>query len=241
MGTVYLIPSLLDEEGILALPPCLPDAIERCTAFFVERERTTRRFFKQLWRTQRPGSEMRIDDYEWITMEDPGASGRFRELLRDGKTVGIVSEAGCPGIADPGQAFAAIAQEMNAVVKPLSGPSSLFLALMASGLNGQQFRFWGYLPVDAGQRDQRVRELEQESVRTGGTQLCIETPYRNLALLESFLRCCKPQTRLCIAVQLTGPGEWVRTRSIAEWKKQQPDLHKKPVIFCLQAMGPVPI
>jgi len=143
MTTVYLIPAILQDEGFDAIPPYIRDAIKICQVFFVENERTTRRYFKQLWK------EMIIDDYEWVNMtESVIAADTFRKKIKEGKNIGIVSEAGCPGVADPGQALVAIAQEMNVTVKPLVGPSSILLALMASGMNGQQFKFCGYLPID---------------------------------------------------------------------------------------------
>jgi Predicted methyltransferases len=130
-----------------------------------------------------------------------------------------VSEAGCPGIADPGQFLVQAAHEAGATVKPLVGPSSILLALMASGLNGQQFQFHGYLPIESGARDKKIRDLEEESSRKKCTQVFIETPYRNNQLMQALVKVCKPGTRLCVAVDLTGTDEWVQTKSIGEWKK----------------------
>jgi 16S rRNA (cytidine1402-2'-O)-methyltransferase len=157
----------------------------------------------------------------------------FRKLVQEGKNIGIISEAGCPGIADPGQELIAIAQEMNAQVMPLVGPNSILLALMASGMNGQQFRFIGYLPIDGHNRRKAIRELEAESKKMHCTQLFIETPYRNNQLIESVLKNCKPGTKLCIAVDLTGKDEWIKTKTIADWKKEKLDIHKRPAIFFL--------
>ena len=159
----------------------------------------------------------------------------FRQRIREGKTIGILSEAGCPGVADSGQSLAAIAQEMKATVKPLTGPSAVLLALMASGMNGQKFQFHGYLPIDAAQRQKTLKELEAESARKDCTQIFIETPYRNNQLLEAMLKNCQPATRLCVAANLTGLGEQVLTKTIAEWKKETTDLHKQPVIFLLHS------
>lgn len=234
MATVYLVPSLLHEEGTDAIPDAVLDAIGRCTVLFVENERTTRRYLKQLWKSRRPGEEIRIDAFEWHTMDEASATP-FRKAVREGKTIGIVSEAGCPGVADPGQALVAIAQEMNAAIKPLTGPSSLLLALMASGMNGQQFRFAGYLPIDAGQRATAIRELEAGSARNNCTEIFIETPYRNNQLMETLLKTCRDTTRVCVATGLTGSSEWIKTRTIAGWKKEIPDLHKRPAIFLLYA------
>ena len=156
-------------------------------------------------------------------------------ILREGKNVGIISEAGCPGIADPGQLLIAIAHQAGATIKPLVGPSSILLALMGSGMNGQQFQFLGYLPIDNGQRIKTIRELELESARKNTTQIFIETPYRNNQLLETLLKSCNPATRLCIAANLTASNEFIHTKSITEWKKNLPDIHKQPAIFLMHA------
>jgi 16S rRNA (cytidine1402-2'-O)-methyltransferase len=230
-STVYLIPSVLDEPAMETIPPYVLDAIKDCQVFFVEDERTTRRYFKKLWK------EMVIDDYTWVTMEKPSENSipAFNNFLKQGKNIGIVSDAGCPGIADPGQWLVKAAHEAGALVKPLVGPSSILLALMASGLNGQQFQFSGYLPIESIERDKKIKELEEESARKNCTQVFIETPYRNNALLEAIIKICKPGTRLCIAVEITSASEVIQTKTIAEWKKQLPEIHKKPAIFCLLA------
>lgn len=230
--TVYLIPSFLDPEATDSLPAYITDAAKDCQLFFVENERSARRFLKKLWK------EMPIDNYSWHTLNkendsDPNVLNSFRRAIREGKNIGIISEAGCPGIADPGQVLVALAQAENARVKPLVGPSSILLALMASGMNGQQFRFCGYLPIDKDKRIKAIRELEKEAEKNNCTQVFIETPYRNNALLSALLQHCHPHTRLCIAAGLTGSNEWIKTKSVSEWKKQLPDLHKIPVIFCL--------
>src|SRR6187200_730881 len=162
---VYLIPSILDEDGLETLPAYILTAIKDCQVFFAENERTTRRYFKQLCK------EMVIDDYEWYNVSDPReASDTFRQKLKENKNIGIISEAGCPGVADPGQQLVSIAHEMNVTVKPLVGPSSILLALMASGMNGQQFQFAGYLPIDKQQRVKMIKSLEAESARKNCTQ-----------------------------------------------------------------------
>jgi 16S rRNA (cytidine1402-2'-O)-methyltransferase len=157
----------------------------------------------------------------------------FRQKITAGKNIAIISEAGCPGIADPGQILIATAQEMGAIVKPLVGPSSILLALMASGMNGQQFEFVGYLPIDNLERNKAITALENTSKSKNSTQIFIETPYRNNQLIENLLKTCKPLTRLCIAAELTGPNEFIKTKTIADWKKEKTDFHKKPVIFLL--------
>lgn len=214
-----------------AIPAYVTDAVKQCTVFFVENERTARRFFKLLWK------EMVIDDYEWhaIHKAEEEVLAVFKQRIKEGKTIGIVSEAGCPGIADPGQLLIEAAQQLNAAVKPLVGPSSILLALMGSGMNGQQFQFVGYLPIDNQERFKALKELEAESKKKNCTQIFIETPYRNNQLIETILKTCQPSTRLSIAAELTSANEYIKTKTIAEWKKEKTDFHKKPVIFCLQA------
>lgn len=228
-GKVYLIPVALAEDGLDAIPAYIKTAVSNCSVFFVENERSARRFLKTIWK------EMVIDDYTWYSIKtgEPDTTAAFRNELRAGRTIGIMSEAGCPGVADPGQSLVAIAQEEEATIHPLTGPSSILLALMASGMNGQQFRFVGYLPIDVNQRIQAIRELEADSAKKKCTQIFIETPYRNNQMLDTLLKTCNPSTRLCIAAEITSASEFIRTRTISEWKKKIPDMHKKPVIFLL--------
>jgi 16S rRNA (cytidine1402-2'-O)-methyltransferase len=230
MALVYLIPVPLSEEAATTIPHSVSDVVVQCNVFFAENIRTARRFFKKI------NPAIVIDDFEWISFSngDEAAKKIFIERIKAGKTIGIVSEAGCPGIADPGQELIAIAHEKGAVVNPLVGPSSILLALMASGLNGQQFSFHGYLPIDANERIKKIKELEAQSKRTGSTQLFIETPYRNNQLLEAILQHAQPSTQLCIAADLTSSSEFIATKTISDWKKEKPDLHKRPVIFCLR-------
>ncbi len=227
---VYLIPSLLDEGGLAALPAYIIDAVKQCNALFVENERTTRRFLKKM------DKEIVIDNYEWFTMtnENPNINS-FKQKLKEQKTIGIISEAGCPGIADPGQQLVHIAQELNIEVKPLVGPSSILLALMASGMNGQQFKFNGYLPIKDHDRNKAIRELETESAKKNCTQIFIETPYRNNQLIDALLNNCQLTTKICIAVDLTSDKEFIKTKTVADWKKDKPDIHKRPAIFLLYA------
>jgi len=231
LGQVYLIPSFLDENNLQTIPPYVVDGIKECQAFFVENERSARRYFKQLWK------EMVIDSYEWYVMDKQADTAllavSLQKLLQRGMTIGIVSEAGCPGIADPGQVLVETAHRMGATVKPFVGPSSILLALMASGMNGQCFQFTGYLPIDNAARIKALKDLENESAKKKCTQIFIETPYRNNQLVETIVKMCHPNTRLCIAVDITGPGELIQTRTVADWKKNMPDIHKRPAIFCL--------
>ncbi len=228
-GKVFLLPMVLHEEGFDALPTDLVKWIQQCDAFFVEEEKTARRFFKKLWK------EMVIDNYIWYSIHKVEAEqiNAFIQLLKQGKNIGILSEAGCAGIADPGQLLVAAAQEMGATVKPYVGPSSLFLSLMASGLNGNLFQFHGYLPIDALERKKKIQALEADSQQRGCTQLFIETPYRNNQLLEAIVQTCHPQTRLCIAVDITAPHETIKTATIDYWKNNKPELHKKLVVFLM--------
>ncbi len=230
-GIVYLIPSLLDEGGLKSIPAYVKDVVADCQVFFTENERTARRFLKQVWK------EMVIDDYEWFTIHkaEKEVEAAFIQKLNEGKNIGILSEAGCPGIADPGQLLIAAAQQMNVTVKPITGPSSILLALMASGMNGQQFQFIGYLPIDNHEKAKAIKELEAESKKKNCTQIFIETPYRNNQLIETLLKTCNPATRLCIAVDITGEKETIKTKSVADWQKNKPDIHKRPAIFLLLA------
>lgn len=227
---IYLIPSVLDETSVQTIPLYAVDAVKDCQVIFAENERTARRFLKSICK------EIVIDNYEWFTIHkaENEVLDTFRQKIKNGKNIAIISEAGCPGIADPGQILIAAAQDMNAIIKPLVGPSSILLALMASGMNGQHFEFVGYLPIDGAERNKAITALEASSQKKGSTQIFIETPYRNNQLLETLLKICKPATRLCIAAELTSEREYIKTRTIANWKKEKTDFHKKPVIFLLQ-------
>jgi 16S rRNA (cytidine1402-2'-O)-methyltransferase len=229
LGKVFLLPMLLHEEGWEALPKDVAIWIQSCDAFFVENEKTTRRFFKKIWK------EMVIDDYQWFTIHQVEAAQveTFVQLLKSGKMIGIVSEAGCAGIADPGQILVGAAQKLGAIVKPYMGPSSILLSLMASGFNGQGFTFNGYLPIDAAERKKKISQLEQIVHSNGVAQLFIETPYRNNQLLEAILQTCHPNTQLCIGVDITGPTESIKTATLQYWKNNKPELHKRLAIFIL--------
>lgn len=227
--SIYLIPCYLYEGVNETIPSYILDAIKNCTVFFVENERTARRYFKSLWK------EMVIDDFEWHTIHKAETElvEKFGEAINQGKIIGIVSEAGCPGVADPGQVLVSKAQELGAVIRPLVGPSSVLLALMASGLNGQQFKFNGYLEIDSTRRKKQIQKLEEEAAKNQCTQIFIETPFRNDALVKDIIASCKPQTRLCIAADITGPSEFIVTKKVQDWKNSLPALHKRPVIFLL--------
>ena len=233
IGKVYLIPTVLhdDEKALEALPSYILDAIKDCSVFFVENEKTARRFFKKLWK------EMVIDNYEWYAIHkaEEDVKTKFIQLLKEGRNIGIVSEAGCPGVADPGQILIEAAQQMSATVHPLVGPSSILLALMASGMNGQCFQFVGYLPIESSARKKTIKELEEYSHKKKCTQIFIETPYRNNQLISDILNTCKPETKFCIAVDITASTESIKTKTIKGWKQQISELNKRPAIFLLYA------
>lgn len=228
---IYLIPSFLSDDSIETIPVYIINAVKDCKVIFAENERTARRFLKSICK------QIVIDDYEWFTIHKTETEqlATFKQKIIEEKNIAIISEAGCPGIADPGQILVKAAQQLDVVVKPLVGPNSILLALMGSGMNGQQFQFVGYLPIDTQPRALKIKELEEESGKKKCTQIFIETPYRNNQLLEILLKTCKPSTQLCIACDLTSKNEYIKTRSIEDWKKENIDLHKKPVIFLFLA------
>lgn len=231
MTTVYLIPCMLAEDVMETIPAYVLDAIKKCPVIFAENERTARRFLKSL------DKNIIIDNFEWYVIHKAEAEQihNFKTKIKEQKNIAIISEAGCPGIADPGQVLVAAAQEMNCIIKPLVGPSSIILALMASGMNGQQFEFSGYLPIDNLARSKKLKELENASAKNNSTKIFIETPYRNNQLLESIIQCCNADTKLCIAVNITAMNESIITQPVSVWKNKKPELHKQPAIFLLYA------
>ena len=231
MTTVYLVPSVLAPDAIETIPAYVLDAIKKCQVIFAENERTARRFLKSLDRS------IVIDDFEWFAIHkaENDQVNQFRKKVQENNNIAIISEAGCPGVADPGQVLVQAAQEMNCIIRPLVGPSSILLALMASGMNGQHFEFAGYLPIDNTERAKKLKELETNSARQNSTKIFIETPYRNNQLLDSIITNCNEETKLCIASNITAPAEQIVTRSISYWKKNKPELHKQPAIFLLFA------
>lgn len=229
---LYLIPVTLgDTPTEKVLPAYNKEVILGIRHFIVEELRTARRFLKQVERS------IDIDGLTFYPMgkhADTALFSQYLEPLRHGEPVGVISEAGCPAVADPGADIVAIAQREGLRVVPLVGPSSILLAVMASGFNGQSFAFHGYLPIDPSQRAKRLKQLEARAVSEAQTQLFIETPYRNARLFADICSACNPQTRLCIAAGLTTEDEYVRTRTLREWKKQgMPDLGKIPAIFLI--------
>lgn len=230
-GVVYLIPVPLAEDALHTLPEQVRELSCMLRYFFVENIRTARRHLKRL------DKSVDIDAIEFAEMNNQVAPDMqlLERWLKEGKEIGVMSEAGCPGMADPGTAIAAKAQQLGCKVIPLIGPSSFLLALMASGFSGQHFRFAGYLPVKEPHHSKAIRELEILSAERKETQIFIETPYRNNQLLKDLIRLCRKNTLLCIAADITAAEEYIVTRSIEEWSRNPPDLHKRPVIFLLMA------
>ncbi len=229
--TLYLIPVTLGETSIdRVIPPYNKDVILGIKYFIVENIRSARRFLKKVEQT------INIDEltfYELNKHTKADDIANFLDPMRDGQHVGVISEAGCPAIADPGSDVVAIAQRKNYNVVPLVGPSSILLSLMASGFNGQSFAFHGYLPIDSNERIRKIKQLEGRIYGEEQTQIFIETPYRNLKLVEDLIRNCTPSTKLCIAVNITCEDESIKTLSVKEWSKQLPDMAKKNCIFLL--------
>jgi 16S rRNA (cytidine1402-2'-O)-methyltransferase len=231
-GSLYLIPSRLgDQPPLEVLPLSIRKKITDINYYIVENEKVARRFIKTIV-PSKSQDKLQINLLNKFTqdIEIP----EFIKPCSDGIDVGLMSDAGCPGIADPGAKVVAFAHRQNIKVIPLVGPSSIILALMASGLNGQNFAFNGYLPVDKNECKKRIKQLERHAEQNQQAQLFIETPYRNEQLLDTLIKTLKPQTRLCVAVDLTTSAEEIKTLTVEEWKSQQVDWHKRPAIFILQ-------
>ncbi len=233
-GRLYLIPVPLAEGAEKSSYTMIHhDIINNIDEYVVENEKTARRFLKSAGLTI-PQSNLTIHDYGKHTREKMDYNEVFANVMK-GKDLGLMSEAGCPGVADPGADVVAEAHKRGIRVIPMVGPSSILLALMASGFNGQKFTFHGYLPIDKSDRTKRVKDLESQSAREKVTQIFIETPFRNNQLLAEVLRTAKPSTKLCIAANITAEDEFIQTRTVAEWSKATIDLHKIPAIFLLFA------
>lgn len=230
-GKLYLIPTTLGEsEPGDVLPATVSRSIDFIWDFIVENEKTARKFIKQL-NPEKKQSELRLHALNKRT-EESEYSQMIQPML-EGRNVGLMSEAGCPGVADPGAAIVKLAHEKGIQVVPLVGPSSILMALMASGLNGQQFAFNGYLPIDKSEKKAALKQFERLSTERNQSQIFIETPYRNNKLIEDLLSMLQPDTRLCIASDITLPTEFIRTQTISQWKKSVPDLQNRPAIFII--------
>ncbi len=234
-GILYLVPALLgDSAPELVIPPAVRERVQALEYFVAENAKSARAYLKRLG-TAKPLQELSIGILDEHTPE--AAVPELAAPLRDGHDLGVLSEAGCPGVADPGAMLVLYAHRHGIRVVPLTGPSSILLALMASGLNGQSFAFHGYLPVPDAARTKALRELEQQSRRSKQTQIFIETPYRNMKLLEAILEVCAPDTLLCLAVDVTLAGEAICTQSVAKWRTGVPRLERRPCVFLLHAPG----
>ncbi len=234
-AVLYLIPAPLgDTDPALVIPEGTIQTVRKLNYFVVEELRSARRYLSSL------GLKVQTLEMELLNEHTtPGEMDPLLEPMRKGFSMGLISEAGLPAVADPGAGLVALAHLNGFQVIPLTGPSSLMLALMASGLNGQQFAFRGYLPVKPTLRDKKIRELERNSAKDHQTQIFIETPYRNEALFHALVACCQPRTKLTIAVNLTMPDAYIGTRTIDEWRKREPDIEgiyrKKPCVFLIMA------
>ena len=231
-GKLYLIPTRLgDNPPLEVLPISIKKTIEDIDNYIVENEKTARRFIKRVTPSKsQPSLKIKVLN-KYTNIEERNT---FLNPCLVGVSVGLLSEAGCPAIADPGADIVRLAHEMNIRVVPLVGPSSITLALMASGMNGQNFAFNGYLPIDKTERKSKLKSLERISSEQNQTQIFIETPYRNNKLLDDMIAILQPNTKVCVACDITLPAEYIRTMSVKEWKNKKEDLHKRPAIFILK-------
>jgi len=231
-GKLYLIPNRLgDLPPLEVLPLSIRKIISEIDHYIVENEKVARHFIKKIVPSKsQPSLEFKLLNKFTSDLEIPN----FLDACEQGINMGLLSDAGCPGVADPGAQVVALAHQKDIQVVPLVGPSSILLALMSSGLNGQNFTFHGYLPIDNQERKHFVKKIEKSSIDQEQAQIFIETPYRNNKLLISLISILHPSTRICVAVDLTLSTEYIKTQTVAEWKKTSIDLHKRPAIFIIQ-------
>lgn len=231
-GKLYLIPvGLGDSAPEKVFPPINQKIIENIDDFIVENEKSARRFIKQIL-PEKSQQSLKLKGLNKFT--DPLDIPNFLDAAKAGKNMGLLSEAGCPGVADPGAEIVKLAHRYGIQVVPLVGPSSILLAMMASGMNGQSFTFHGYLPIDKKERKHELKQLERISAEKDQAQIFIETPYRNMKFLEDLTQNLHPTTRICVACDLTLETEFIKTATASEWKKIKTDLHKRPAIFIIQ-------
>lgn len=230
-GNLYLIPTTLgDNEPLEVMPISVKSVVESLTHFIVENEKSARRFIKKITPTKsQPSLQLNLID-KYV---DPVEVNSYLDICSEGVSVGLLSEAGVPAVADPGSDVVALAHKKGIRVVPLVGPSSILMAMMASGMNGQSFAFNGYLPIEKGNRKREIKRLERLSKDHKQSQIFIETPYRNHKMLDDLKSTLSPNTRLCIAADITMPSEYIKTFSIAEWKHQKIEIHKVPAIFII--------
>ncbi|MBQ0787499.1 MAG: SAM-dependent methyltransferase [Oceanihabitans sp.] len=231
IGKLYLIPTTLGDNAPLeVLPISVKKVIEQVDTFIVENEKNARRFIKSI-EPRKQQSSLTLFPLNKFT--DPTELPSYLEPCLQGKNVGLLSDAGCPGVADPGADIVKIAHDKNIQVVPLVGPSSILLAMMSSGMNGQSFTFNGYLPIDKDEKKQEIKHLERLSFEKNQSQLFIETPYRNNKMLEDMCQYLESNTQICVACDITLPTEYIKTKTVHEWKKNKVDLHKRPTIFII--------
>ena len=233
LGKLYLIPTTLgDTEPLEVMPISVKKVIESLDYFIVENEKTARRYIKRITpsKVQSELHFMKIDKFSHEL-----ETRNYLDVCQHGISVGVLSEAGVPGVADPGATIVKQAHEKGIQVIPLVGPSSILLAMMASGMNGQNFAFNGYLPIDKSDKKKALKELEKVSRDKKQSQIFIETPYRNGKMLDDLRATLQPNTRLCVACDITLPTEYIKTLPVSKWKSENPDLHKRPAIFIIQA------
>ncbi len=233
-GNLYMIPVELGENNLNdIIPPNVAKMLNTIDFYISENIRTSRRYLSKV------GIEKPINQLTFFELNKHTDATQLKTYLQpalEGKHVGLMSEAGCPGVADPGAAIATIAHQLDIRVVPLTGPSSILLSLMASGMNGQSFAFVGYLPIQKTDRMRKIKWLESKSKQENQTQIFIETPFRNMALLDDLLAACQPNTQLCVAVDITLPTEYIKTKTIKEWRGQLPQIHKRTATFLLYSV-----
>ena len=232
MATLYLIPVVLSPEALHVIPAYVHEITRRIRVFVVEDERTARRYLRKT------GFAVPFEEVTLLPINadtTPEEISHYMQYFSGDTEIGLMSEAGVPAVADPGSKIVAECHTRGVRVVPLCGPSSIIMALMASGMNGQQFTFHGYIPIKHPDRRNRLQQMDARA-RQGETQVCIETPYRNNHMLQDILANCHPATALCIAMDITGPKEYIRTQTIADWKRSVPDLEKMPAVFVLGRM-----
>ena len=231
LGSLYLIPTTLgDNEPLEVLPITVKNIIEQTSTFIVENEKTARRFIKKICPEK---SQPSLKLFALNKFTDEADLPSFLQPCLNGIHVGLLSEAGCPGVADPGAEVVKLAHQQNIKVVPLVGPSSILMAMMGSGMNGQSFAFNGYLPIDKGERKTELKRLERLSFEHNQSQLFIETPYRNTKMLEDLCSILENNTHICVACDITLPTEFIKTKTANEWKNNKEDLHKRPTIFII--------
>lgn len=229
-GTLFLIPSLLNYDVPENIPPAVSHIINTTDNYVVENEKSARHFLKVV------GIKKSFDLLNFKVLDEHTNKKDIPGLLKplaEGKNMALLSEAGSPAIADPGSDLVRLAHQGDIKIKPIGGMSSILMALMASGLNGQQFVFHGYLPKEREKRISKIKSLEQQLIKDNYTHIFIEAPYRNAHLLEDIIKECKPETLLCIAASITGNDEMIKTKTVSEWRKSVPDIHKIPAVFLL--------